>query len=172
MAIDAPGSTETFDQRLISARGILRAFFSRRVGNRSDIDDLVQETLLSLHLARSRFDAARPFNPWALGVARNKLIDYLRRTARAHFTALDEERLSDPTFEHRMAASIDVARTLGRIPGFQAQAVRALRLEGYQVAEAAAKASVNASCFKVRAHRGLNAMRGLMCDTAASPQRA
>ena len=45
----------------------------------NDSEDLVQETLLAIHLKRHTWDPARPIGPWIRAIARNKLIDYLRR---------------------------------------------------------------------------------------------
>src|SRR5262245_18243566 len=51
-----------------------------------DVEDLVQDTLLSLHEARATYDPARPLLPWVMAIARNRVIDgarrYLARSAR------------------------------------------------------------------------------------------
>src|SRR5438093_2260219 len=37
-----------------------------------DIEDLVQDTLLSMHSVRATYDAARPFLPWLFAINRNR----------------------------------------------------------------------------------------------------
>ena len=43
-----------------------------------EIEDLVQDTLLSLHSVRATYDPARPFMPWLQAIARNRLADGAR----------------------------------------------------------------------------------------------
>ncbi|NJO33967.1 MAG: hypothetical protein HC869_13330 [Rhodospirillales bacterium] len=40
-----------------------------------DVNDLVQDTLLSVHAARATYDASRPFLPWLAAIARNRMAD-------------------------------------------------------------------------------------------------
>ena len=42
-------------------------------------EDIVQDILLAVHLKRHTWDANAPFAPWLFAIARNKLIDALRR---------------------------------------------------------------------------------------------
>src|SRR3546814_11678098 len=48
----------------------------------SDIEDIVQEILLSLHVARATYDPQRPFLPWLMALARNRMADGARCHAR------------------------------------------------------------------------------------------
>ena len=47
------------------------------------VDDVVQDTLLTIHRARATYDPARPFLPWLRAIARRRAIDAARRTGRA-----------------------------------------------------------------------------------------
>src|SRR5580704_999108 len=66
--------------RLLTAlAGRLRAFYARRLGS-GDVEDLVQEALLAIHVKRATFDPRFDFTPWAFAIARYKLVDHFRRT--------------------------------------------------------------------------------------------
>lgn len=67
----------------------LFSFFHRFVGNASAAEDLVQETLLQVHLAAGSFDPARAFKPWLYTIAANKGRDYLRARGRRPVQSLD-----------------------------------------------------------------------------------
>src|SRR5215208_5156475 len=54
----------------------------RRFLQPADIEDLVQDVLLSLHAVRGTYDPARPFMPWLLAIVRHRLVDGARRYAR------------------------------------------------------------------------------------------
>src|SRR5437868_7149457 len=47
-----------------------------------DGEDLVQDTLLSVHAVRATYDWRRPFLPWLLAIARNRVADGARRYAK------------------------------------------------------------------------------------------
>src|SRR6266566_8785358 len=47
-----------------------------------DIEELVQDVLVSLHAVRATYDPKRPFLPWLAAIARNRLADSARRYAR------------------------------------------------------------------------------------------
>ena len=69
----------------------LRAFFGRRLSALPDeVEDLVQETLLALHLQRGTYDANLPVSAWVHAIARHKLVDLWRRRGRRE--ALHEGR--------------------------------------------------------------------------------
>jgi RNA polymerase sigma-70 factor (ECF subfamily) len=54
----------------------------RRLGAReADLEDLVQEVFLRVHLRRGQYDATRPIRPWLFGFAFRVAADY-RRLAR------------------------------------------------------------------------------------------
>ena len=47
-----------------------------------DVEDIVQETLLAMHLKRHTWIENRPLLPWVRAIAHNKLVDHLRRSGR------------------------------------------------------------------------------------------
>jgi RNA polymerase sigma-70 factor (ECF subfamily) len=62
----------------------LRAYFKRQLSRTgrgpTDVEDLVQETLIALHKRRHTYDRSQPLTPWVYAIARYRLIDYLRRS--------------------------------------------------------------------------------------------
>src|ERR1700730_4577554 len=48
----------------------------------ADVEDLVQDVLLSVHAVRATYDPSRPFMPWLLAIVRHRLADAARRYAR------------------------------------------------------------------------------------------
>src|SRR3569833_1437303 len=60
----------------ISVRNVVR---SRAHAAGLDPEDVVQEVLLALHLKRNTWVAGSPVAPWVAAIARNKIVDALRR---------------------------------------------------------------------------------------------
>jgi len=138
---------------------LLRSFYRRRLrGADDDVEDLVQETLISIHTRRASYDRDRPFTAWFYAIARYRLIDHLRRR-RASVPIEDVESiLVAEGFEEAASARMDVDALLSTLSPKQARAIRDTHVDGLSIAEAAEKAGIGKSDVKVSVHRGLKAL--------------
>lgn len=138
---------------------MLRAFYRRRMrSDDSEIEDLVQETLIAVHQRRASYDRDRPVTAWIYAIARYKMIDHFRRSGRFVPTEDLDDILVTEGFEDASGARLDVDGLLGLLPAKQARAIRATRIEGLSVAETAARDNIGESDVKVSVHRGLRAL--------------
>ena len=149
---------------LLAAR--VRAYLRRRLSTMPDeVEDLVQETLLALHLQRGTYDPTLPVSAWAIAIARHKLVDLWRRRGRR-----DDLHLPiDDVDEHRLAgepddgdARRDLEVLLRELPPAQQQAIVLTKLEGLSVAEAASRTGASEAAIKVQVHRGLKRLAALV----------
>ncbi len=153
---------------LLAAR--LRAFLRRRLSDMPhEVEDLVQETLLALHLQRGTYDPTLPVSAWAVAIARHKLVDLWRRRGRREslheaIDDVDEALLAAEPEE--AGASRDLAVLLDELPAAQRQAIVLTKVEGLSVAEAAARTGASESAIKVQVHRGLKRLAALVRDAA------
>ena len=149
---------------LLAAR--LRAYLRRRLAAFPDeVEDLVQETLLALHLQRGTYDPTQPVSAWAVAIARHKLVDHWRRHGRREalhdpIDDVDEQLLAaDPDDG---GARRDLQTLLQDLPPAQQQAIVLTKLEGLSVAEAAQRTGASESAVKVQVHRGLKRLAALV----------
>ena len=77
--------------------GLASRGFAHHKLSPEDVDDVVQETLLAVHLKRHTWDQSKPLLPWVRAVARNKLIDNLRRRGRGTHLPIDDVSGPSPT---------------------------------------------------------------------------
>jgi RNA polymerase sigma-70 factor (ECF subfamily) len=68
------------------AQPTVSAFVTSLVRDFRDRDDVLQETAVAVIESFDRYDPARPFVAWALGIARNQVGLYLRRRGRDRHT--------------------------------------------------------------------------------------
>jgi RNA polymerase sigma-70 factor (ECF subfamily) len=138
---------------------LLRSFYRRRLrGADDDVEDLVQETLISIHTRRASYDRDRPFTAWFYAIARYRLIDHFRRR-RATVPIEDVEAiLVAEGFEEAASARMDVDALLSTLSPKQARAIRDTHVHGLSIAEAAEKAGIGESDVKVSVHRGLKTL--------------
>lgn len=149
----------------------LRAYFARRMGaNPGEAEDLVQETLLAIHLKRGLFDPSQPLMPWVHAIARYKLVDAWRRSGRRRLEPLDEveELMAEDTSEATMARR-DLGVLLARLPRRQQALLRDVRIEGLSMAEAAERHGMSVAAVKVGLHRSLKALQSLVGGGRSTP---
>jgi RNA polymerase sigma-70 factor, ECF subfamily len=140
----------------IAAR--LRGYFARRLRSLPhEVEDLVQESLLALHLRRGTHDASLPVSNWVHAIARHKLVDLWRRRGRreALDQPLDENAGVFAPLREELATRRDLEALLGALPEAQRLAITLVKIEGLSAAEASKRSGVSVSALKVQVHRGL-----------------
>jgi RNA polymerase sigma-70 factor, ECF subfamily len=160
------GHSDAHRQLLETLGRYLRGYFARRIGAAAaEVEDLVQETLLAVHLKRETYDRSLPFTPWAYALARYKLIDHLRRRNRAIQIPLeDADALFSADDPEEGAVRTDLDRLLQRLPDRQRSLIEDVKLQGLSVEEAARKRGVTAVSARVMLHRSLKWLNQALRD--------
>jgi RNA polymerase sigma-70 factor (ECF subfamily) len=148
-------------RRLLSAIApVLRAAARRglaRAGQPADqAEDIVQDILLAVHLKRHTWDVNAPFPPWLFAIARNKLIDALRRRGRRVFVNIDDfaEVIPGEAPEETVPAR-EVAVHLESLPARQRDVLQSIAVDSASIKATAAKLSMSEGAVRVALHRGL-----------------
>ncbi len=143
----------------------LRSLASRHFQNSGDIEDAVQDVLLTVHAIRHTYDPARPFGPWLTAIANRRIVDVLRRRGRTsgREVELDENHvtISDPRANlHEEATDGQVLRrAIDQLPPGQREAIRMLKLRELSLSEASTESGMSVAALKVATHRGLKNLR-------------
>ncbi|MEQ1574577.1 MAG: sigma-70 family RNA polymerase sigma factor [Vicinamibacterales bacterium] len=132
----------------------------------SDVEDLVQEVLLSMHTVRATYDPLRPFTPWLAAIVRHRLADAGRRYVRQgqHEVGVDD---LDVTFASATANSQEepfgdpetLAKAIQALPPGQRQAVELLKLQELSLKDAAAATGLSTGALKLATHRAMRSLR-------------
>ena len=160
MRLAISGDSAAYHRLLKAITPVLRAASRRglaRAGQSVDqSEDIVQDILLAVHLKRHTWDASAPFAPWLFAIARNKLIDALRRRGKRVFVNIDDfaETLADqPAAE--TASPTEVAAQLETLPARQRDVLRSIAVESVSIKDTAAKFAMSEGAVRVALHRGL-----------------
>src|SRR5499433_4435013 len=138
----------------------------RRFVSAEDIEDLVQDILLSLHAVRATYDPQRPFMPWLMAITRHRLADAARRYTRRTAHELQAENL--PVTFSDDGANIDtdgyrdpeaLRRAIRDLPPGQRDAIELLKLREMSLKEAAAASGTTIGALKVSIHRAIATLR-------------
>lgn len=160
------GDEAAYHDALLVIAARLRGYFARRLQAMPDeVEDLVQETLLALHLRRGTHDAALPVSNWVYAIAGHKLVDMWRRRGRreALHEPLDElaEHLQ-PVVREEYPARRDLHVLLMTLPEAQRLAITRIKIEGLTAVETSQRSGVSVSALKVQVHRGLKRLAELV----------
>ncbi|OIN86499.1 MAG: hypothetical protein AUJ12_06050 [Alphaproteobacteria bacterium CG1_02_46_17] len=147
------GDQNAYHLLLADLRPWLTAYFGKRI-HRNAVEDLVQDTLMTLHSKRQTFDLNYPFGPWIAAIARHRWIDHMRKTLKYVELEIDQEF---PSQEHERdeCAKHDVKTLLKLIPRAQAEVIEMMKLQEMSVEEVCKKTGRSASSVKIMAHRGM-----------------
>lgn len=140
--------------RGIARRGLAAA--GRRI---DDSEDIVQETLLAMHLKRDTWDETQPLQPWLRAIAHHKLVDHLRHRGFAQHVDIDDlaDTLAAPT-EADADSTMDTRHLLSGLPDRQRRIVEGISLEGQSARDVGARLGMSEGAVRVALHRALKAL--------------
>ena len=124
----------------------------------ADGEDVVQDTLLAVHLKRQTWDQDRPIGPWISAIARNKFIDLMRRRGRAIQVPIEDVAANLAAEETASLDGYEVSRMLENLNEKQRSVVRSLAIEGASVRQTAERLNMTESAIRVTLHRAVKAL--------------
>jgi RNA polymerase sigma factor (sigma-70 family) len=174
MASALEGNAASYRQLLDEVRNWLCRFFARRVPP-AFVEDLVQETLITLHEKRRIYDPQRPFKPWLAQVARHKWIDCLRRMRRSRAESLTDDIAVDD-HGNSVTSAVILRKLLINLNDSQSHVILMTKVQGLSVEEASARTGQSRSLVKVNVHRGIKTLSSIVaaygsvsfCDGAST----
>jgi RNA polymerase sigma-70 factor (ECF subfamily) len=169
MAHAQDGDKVAYQRLLQEITPYLRSLAARRHRDPSDIEDAVQDILMTVHAIRHTFDPTRPFGPWLVTIANRRFIDRLRRQGRrrnretpltpAHETFSEPQaNLDERPDRHELEKAID------ELPPMQRKAVQLLKLKEMSLKEASTASGMSIASLKVNVHRAVKSLRKIMGD--------
>jgi len=161
------GDARAYQALLRLSAQLLRPFLGKFLRGANEVDDVIQEILLSLHRARHTYDGMRPFKPWLFAIARFRLKDHLRKVYRDNLRgAADladfEETIAAPGGEHVTESSDQgeyIKEAVAQLPQKQAMILKLMYEDGLTAAETAKRLGMGLSAVKVAAHRAYKVLR-------------
>jgi len=154
------GDRVAYGELLSALTPALRRIVRSRARNTGmEAEDVVQEVLLALHVKRNTWVRGTPVAPWVTAIARNKIVDALRRRGRRPEVSIDSVvetlRGDESLFDDH---SHDLERGLAKLPARQREVLQAVSLQGYSAQEAALQLRMSEVGVRVTLHRALKSL--------------
>lgn len=166
MKLSLGGDQRAYAVLLQETARFLRPFLSKRLNAGSEVDDLLQEILLSIHKARHTYDGNRPYKPWVYAIAKFRLQDHLRAHYADHLRhAVElsevENDLQEPVTKSDISYE-SISGEIQKLPPKQAAILQMMHQEGFTAKEVAEKIGMKESTVKVAAHRAYKILRKIL----------
>lgn len=169
MAHAQDGDKAAYQRLLEEITPYLRSLATRRHRDPCDIEDAVQDILLTVHSIRQTYDPTRPFGPWLVTIANRRFIDRLRRQGRRRDreTPLmpEHETFSEPqaNLDERPDRR-ELEKAIGELPPMQRRAIELLKLKEMSLKEASTASGMSIASLKVNVHRAVKSLRTVFID--------
>ncbi|GIX41658.1 MAG: DNA-directed RNA polymerase sigma-70 factor [Leptospiraceae bacterium] len=162
------GDQNAYKNFLLEVSKILKSYFSSKVFDQTVVEDLIQETLISIHKARHTYDPSLPVLNWIFAIAYRRYIDYVRKDAR-----IKKYEHSTETFQHISSNLIykseeqydnqnRINSILEHMTEREKKIITLLKIENYSIKEAAKILNLSESALKVAAHRAYKKIKKIL----------
>lgn len=166
MGLAQAGDGAAYKQLLEDVTPYLRALTTRRLPALSDVEDVVQDILLTVHSIRATYDPALPFGPWLKAIAMRRIADRLRyqyrRNTREREIFDDEDFAAEENANMHAMDHDGLRDAVWHLSPAERQAIRMLKLDEMSLKEASAKSGMSVTALKVAAHRGMARLRMIL----------
>ena len=165
MVLAQQGDGDAYARLLTLLSGVARQYARSRLGDVAWLDDVAQETLVTLHKARHTYDPRRPFAPWFYAILSNRLIDVVRKERRIGSREMGMDVVPERAAAVPPESEVDIRRVhaaIERLPERQREIVRGLKIREESVRTLSERLGMSESAVKVAAHRAYRALRRLI----------
>ena len=155
------GDERAYGDFLLQAACLVRGLARRKIVHGGiDPEDIVQETLLAIHLKRHTWRQDAPITPWLYAIAKYKLIDAFRLRGRRAEIEIGEIAETFPESASETVSDREIGHALATLAPGQRSVVTAISVDGRSIRETAKWLGMNETAVRVALHRGLTAIAG------------
>ena len=164
------GNQESYQDFLGKISILLRAYFRKATtkSTADTIEDLLQETLISIHSKKHLYDDTQKISPWIYSIAKYRLIDAHRKKKVRQEVFGNEDEFEnmfasegDPESQLQLkeSSSDGVEALLSELTDQQRLVLKLAKVEEKSIAEISKQTGLSSSAVKVTIHRALEALR-------------
>lgn len=146
------GDTVAYRELLEGASSFLKNYLKRRIFEKNDIEEVIQEILLGVHRSLHTYDAGKPFMGWFMSIVEYKITDYIRSQQKRK-SAVSLDVISGAFAAADSDLLMDIEKAIDRLSQKEKTVLTELKLKGYSVHEVAKTLKLSEANVKVIAHR-------------------
>ena len=146
----------------LDASGIVHRFAGAMLLDRASVDDVAQDSLISIVESIDSYRGGSRFSSWAHTIVQRRVVDYLRRQRES--TPLDDEHSPAVRMSSMIAARTTVRDALAQLPELYRVPVVLRDIEGLPYAEVARRLDRSQGAVKSQISRGRAMIAGMLGD--------
>lgn len=153
------GDVDAFETLFRQYQGEVYGWIVRIVRNPAVAEELTLETFWRIYRRRQRFDAQRPFGPWARRIATRAAIDYLRSNIPSlePLQSMPPSKVAGPVRQGELQVFLE--RAFHSLPARLRAAATLALIEERPYQEIAGALDISLSAVKMRVARALRLLR-------------
>jgi RNA polymerase sigma-70 factor, ECF subfamily len=155
------GDSVAYADFLSQLSPILRRVIGRKIPM-GDVEDVLQEVLISIHKARHTYDGERPLMPWVMAITSFRVTDCLRKTysemRHSQVDIADYENVLEAVTES-LGETESIHEMLAGVGHRERKILSLMHVEGYTAKQVGSQLGMKESAVKVAAHRAIKKIR-------------
>jgi RNA polymerase sigma-70 factor (ECF subfamily) len=166
MAGAQDGDRQAYRTLLQEIEPYIRSISTRCFRQAIDVEDAVQDVLLTVHAIRHTYDPIRPFGPWLVAIANRRIIDRLRRQTRQKAREIElsagHETFAEAPANFDCKRELALVDAIEKLPPDQREAIKMLKLNEMSLKEAATVSGRSIAALKTATHRAIRNLRRML----------
>lgn len=155
------GDTAAYEGFLNRLSPLLRRIIGKKIPS-SDVEDILQEVLISIHKARHTYDGERPLLPWVMAITSFRITDHLRKC----YSNMRHQSVNIDDYENVLEAVTEspietesMDKMLNGVGERERNILSLMHVEGYTAKQVGSRLGMKESAVKVAAHRAIKKIR-------------
>jgi RNA polymerase sigma factor (sigma-70 family) len=161
MTAYADGDMQAFEVLYARHKGRILGYLYNKLRDRDEAEEVFQATFAKLHAARDRYREDIPFLPWVFTIARNALIDHVRRNRayRKNLMISDESMVNASAVESSNAPVDDTIAELSSLSHRQREVLELRFDQDFSFDEIAAQLQTSSGNARQMVSRAIRHLR-------------
>jgi RNA polymerase sigma-70 factor (ECF subfamily) len=159
------GDGVAYELFLSKVSDMLIPFIRKKIDRNEFLEDILQETLISIHRSRHTYLPGRPLEAWVYVICDHRITDFYRKIRRVEKSELKfpEEIDHLVSFQEGLKeeATLGLDSLLDQLPEKQRRVITLMKIEGLSIKEVSIKLNMTVSSVKVTAFRGYETLKRL-----------
>ncbi|MES2680637.1 MAG: RNA polymerase sigma factor SigZ [Bacteroidota bacterium] len=146
---------------------VLNNYIVKRVNNRDDAKDLLQEVFIKIHGNLSGVDKKENLKSWLFAITKNTIIDYYRRNAqKTSFTSVDNitDGINEQDFDRSKELEKCIHRFIEQLPDEYREIIIDSEIKGIKQKDLAGKYDLAYPSVRSRVQRGRARLKEMFMD--------
>ncbi len=162
------GNQDSYKIFLTELIPILRSFFQKKIQNSNDVDDVIQETLISIHRALHTYDKRIAISKWIYTIAHRRYVDFIRKYSKTQKNKVELETIiefpanKEIELIEQYEQSDRIKSVLNLLNEKEQKIFKMLKVEKFSIKEASKILNLSEGALKVAIHRIYKKIKNLI----------